>query len=79
MYHFELCVCVCVNAGGLCGGCGMAAFQEVSGLEIVQKHLHRMVCHSSHFWAHQCCNHGFIQICYSVSPPPPTPPWSTVA
>lgn len=46
----------------------MAAFQEVSGLAIVQEHLHRMVCHGSYFWAHQCCDNGSLQICHSLSP-----------
>lgn len=68
MYHFNS--YNHVNTGGLCGGRGMAALQEVSGLEVVQEHLHRVVCHGSYFWAHQRCNHGSLQICYSVRPPP---------
>lgn len=58
-----------VNTGGVCGGCGMAALQEVSGLATVQEYLHCVVCDSSYLWADQCCNHGPLHICYSLRCP----------
>lgn len=56
-----------IHTGGLSGGGGMAALQEISGLASVQEHLHRLVRHSSHLWADQCRHHGSLHIRCSVS------------